>query len=134
MRILHVLDHSLPLHSGYAFRTLAILREQRALGWETVQLTTPRHGPVQPRTTPAAGVSIARPLPPAFGAFPAREVRAMTATTRRIHDLTNDSNRHPARAFAGAERFPALWVGRHDGFRSSTRSGPFGKMRPSTTA
>ena len=32
MRILHVLDHSLPLHSGYAFRTLAILREQRALG------------------------------------------------------------------------------------------------------
>ena len=26
LRILHVLDHSLPLHSGYAFRTLAILR------------------------------------------------------------------------------------------------------------
>jgi hypothetical protein len=23
MRILHVLDHSLPLHSGYTFRTLA---------------------------------------------------------------------------------------------------------------
>jgi hypothetical protein len=42
MRILHVLDHSLPLHSGYAFRTAAILREQRALGWETLQLTTPR--------------------------------------------------------------------------------------------
>ncbi len=44
MRILHVLDHSLPLHSGYAFRTLAILREQRALGWETLQLTTPQAG------------------------------------------------------------------------------------------
>lgn len=44
MRILHVLDHSLPLHSGYTFRTAAILREQRALGWETLQLTTPRHG------------------------------------------------------------------------------------------
>jgi PEP-CTERM/exosortase A-associated glycosyltransferase len=42
MRVLHILDHSLPLHSGYAFRTAAILREQRALGWETVQLTTPR--------------------------------------------------------------------------------------------
>jgi asparagine synthase (glutamine-hydrolysing) len=27
MRILHVLDHSIPLHSGYTFRTLAILRE-----------------------------------------------------------------------------------------------------------
>jgi hypothetical protein len=36
LRILHVLDHSLPLHSGYSFRTLAILREQRALGWQTL--------------------------------------------------------------------------------------------------
>jgi PEP-CTERM/exosortase A-associated glycosyltransferase len=44
MRILHVLDHSLPLHSGYAFRTVAILREQRRLGWETIHLTTPRQG------------------------------------------------------------------------------------------
>ena len=44
MRILHILDHSLPLHSGYTFRTAAILREQRALGWETLQLTTPRQG------------------------------------------------------------------------------------------
>jgi len=40
MKILHILDHSIPLHSGYAFRTLAILREQRALGWETFHLTS----------------------------------------------------------------------------------------------
>lgn len=39
-RILHVLDHSIPLHSGYTFRTAAILREQRALGWETFHLTS----------------------------------------------------------------------------------------------
>lgn len=39
MRILHILDHSIPLHSGYTFRTLSILREQRALGWETFHLT-----------------------------------------------------------------------------------------------
>src|SRR5438067_70369 len=32
MRVLHILDHSIPLHSGYTFRTRAILREQRALG------------------------------------------------------------------------------------------------------
>jgi hypothetical protein len=44
LRILHVLDHSLPLHSGYSFRTLAILREQRALGWQTAHLTTPEAG------------------------------------------------------------------------------------------
>jgi len=42
-RVLHVLDHSIPLHSGYTFRTLSILREQRKLGWETFHLTTPKH-------------------------------------------------------------------------------------------
>lgn len=41
-RILHVLDHSIPLHSGYTFRTLSILREQRRLGWDTFHLTTPK--------------------------------------------------------------------------------------------
>jgi len=43
LRILHVLDHSVPLHSGYSFRTLAILREQRRLGWETFHLTSTKH-------------------------------------------------------------------------------------------
>ncbi|MDP2370228.1 TIGR04063 family PEP-CTERM/XrtA system glycosyltransferase [Rhodoferax sp.] len=42
-RILHVLDHSIPLHSGYTFRTLSILREQRKLGWDTCHLTSPKH-------------------------------------------------------------------------------------------
>jgi PEP-CTERM/exosortase A-associated glycosyltransferase len=44
MRILHVLDHSLPVQSGYTFRSAAIIREQRRLGWQTVQLTGPKHG------------------------------------------------------------------------------------------
>lgn len=44
MRALHVLDHSIPLHSGYTFRTLSLLREQRALGWETFHLTGPKQG------------------------------------------------------------------------------------------
>ena len=43
MRVLHVLDHSVPLHSGYTFRTLALLREQRAMGWETHHITSPKH-------------------------------------------------------------------------------------------
>ena len=42
LRILHVLDHSIPLHSGYTFRTLSILREQRKLGWDTFHLTSPK--------------------------------------------------------------------------------------------
>jgi PEP-CTERM/exosortase A-associated glycosyltransferase len=44
IRTLHVLDHSIPLHSGYTFRTAALLREQRALGWETFHLTSPKQG------------------------------------------------------------------------------------------
>ena len=44
MRILHVLDHSIPLHSGYTFRTRSILREQQALGWETFHLTGSKQG------------------------------------------------------------------------------------------
>jgi PEP-CTERM/exosortase A-associated glycosyltransferase len=44
MRILHVLDHSIPLHSGYTFRTRAILEHQRARGWETFHLTSAKQG------------------------------------------------------------------------------------------
>lgn len=44
MRILHVLDHSIPLHSGYTFRTRAILEQQRKLGWETFHITGVKQG------------------------------------------------------------------------------------------
>jgi PEP-CTERM/exosortase A-associated glycosyltransferase len=44
LRVLHVLDHSIPLHSGYTFRTRAILQQQRALGWETYHLTSSKQG------------------------------------------------------------------------------------------
>ena len=43
MRILHILDHSIPLQSGYTFRTRNILLQQRALGWETCHVTSPKH-------------------------------------------------------------------------------------------
>lgn len=43
MRILHVFDHSIPLHSGYSFRSQSILRQQRGLGWETYHLTSAKH-------------------------------------------------------------------------------------------
>lgn len=42
VRVLHLLDHSLPLQSGYSFRTVGILAAQRRAGWETVQMTTPK--------------------------------------------------------------------------------------------
>jgi PEP-CTERM/exosortase A-associated glycosyltransferase len=44
LKVLHLLDHSAPLHSGYTFRSLAILRSQRDLGIETVHVTSQRQG------------------------------------------------------------------------------------------
>ncbi|MGE8134242.1 TIGR04063 family PEP-CTERM/XrtA system glycosyltransferase [Novosphingobium subterraneum] len=42
-RVLHVLDHSLPMHSGYTFRTRAILKAQAAMGLEVRAVTGQRH-------------------------------------------------------------------------------------------
>ena len=64
MRILHVLDHSIPLHSGYTFRTLAILRQQRALGWETFHLTGPKQGPAAANEEWVGGLEFHRTPPP----------------------------------------------------------------------
>jgi len=47
MRILHILDHSIPLHSGYTFRTRNILNQQGARGWETFHVTSPKQGVVE---------------------------------------------------------------------------------------
>ena len=44
MRVLHILDHSIPLHSGYTFRTRAIIEQQRAMGWETFHITGAKQG------------------------------------------------------------------------------------------
>jgi PEP-CTERM/exosortase A-associated glycosyltransferase len=43
VKILHVFDHSIPLHSGYTFRSRNILRQQRARGWQTAHVTSSKH-------------------------------------------------------------------------------------------
>jgi len=43
LRVLHVLDHSLPLHSGYAFRTAAILQFERKRGIDPYAVTLSKH-------------------------------------------------------------------------------------------
>jgi len=66
IRILHVLDHSIPLHSGYTFRTRSILRGQRALGWETFHITGPKQGKVDALRECVDGLEFFR-TPPATG-------------------------------------------------------------------
>src|SRR5689334_1653662 len=71
LRILHVLDHSLPLHSGYTFRTRSILAAQRARGWETFHLTGPKQGPTAAPQDVADGWTFHRtPFRQPFGKTP----------------------------------------------------------------
>jgi len=90
LRILHVLDHSVPLQSGYAFRTLSILREQRALGWETFHLTSPKHYATVAAEETVDGWHFYRTLPSkgTFASIPALgEVKLMSALARRIAEV-----------------------------------------------
>jgi PEP-CTERM/exosortase A-associated glycosyltransferase len=65
VKILHILDHSIPLHSGYTFRTRAILRQQAAMGWETVQITSGKQGPCEAQIEVIDGLRFYRTAPPA---------------------------------------------------------------------
>jgi PEP-CTERM/exosortase A-associated glycosyltransferase len=90
VRILHVLDHSLPLQSGYAFRTLSILREQQALGWDTIQVTTPRHGACASEAEEVEGWLFHRTrlTPSLWTKLPAMIYwEEMAATARRLDEL-----------------------------------------------
>jgi hypothetical protein len=85
LKILHVLDHSVPLHSGYTFRTLSILREQRKLGWDTLQLTTPKQGGPAVREETVEGFRFLR-TPGAPADSPWRQMRATAARLREAAD------------------------------------------------
>jgi PEP-CTERM/exosortase A-associated glycosyltransferase len=87
MRILHVLDHSLPLQSGYAFRTRAIVKAQLARGWEVACLTGPRHAADGPDGEVVDGITFYRterpePAPAPLGEY--REIRALGERLDRL--------------------------------------------------
>ncbi len=44
MRVLHLLDHSLPQYSGYSFRSRYILRGLKGMGADVAVVTSARHG------------------------------------------------------------------------------------------
>lgn len=119
MRILHVLDHSIPLQSGYAFRTLAILREQRALGWETFQLTSPKQGPVDADEEQVDGWHFFRTLPPGGildGVPVLAEIELMGEVAHRIEQVVKRVRPHVLHAHSPVLNvLPALRVGRRLG-------------------
>ncbi len=119
LRILHLLDHSLPLQSGYTFRTREILREQRRMGWQTFHVTSPKHNlPGGPEES-VDGLHFYRtPMPDrALSRVPLmREIALMRATARRVGEvarLTRPDVLHAHSPVLNA--LPALLVGRQLG-------------------
>jgi PEP-CTERM/exosortase A-associated glycosyltransferase len=90
-RILHILDHSLPLHSGYTFRTRAILKSQQGAGWEVRGLTGVRqyqHGKLPDGDREEAeGLHFFRTPTLVSGPSGVREWREIRALEQRIIEV-----------------------------------------------
>ena len=116
MRILHILDHSLPLHSGYTFRTAAILREQRALGWETFHLTSPKQGKAVAEVEDVDGLRFYRCPVPEAGPAGINELRLMRATEARLEQLARELKPDVLHAHSPVlNAIPAIRVGKRLG-------------------
>ncbi|SDA16194.1 TIGR04063 family PEP-CTERM/XrtA system glycosyltransferase [Sphingomonas sp. NFR15] len=87
MKILHVLDHGLPLQSGYTFRTRAILRAQQARGWQVAAVTGTRQGASAAAAETVDGIDFHRTAP--IGASPPvlGELREIRALSRRVAEV-----------------------------------------------
>lgn len=120
MRILHILDHSVPLHSGYTFRTLAILQQQRKLGWQTIHLTSAKQGRHQQegehevdgwhffRTTPSGSWWTRLPL--------LRQFAIVSSLARRLRQVAVLAKPHVLHAHSPSlNALAALRVGRRLG-------------------
>lgn len=117
LRVLHVLDHSIPLHSGYTFRTLSILREQRLLGWETHHLTSSKHTLPSGAEETVDGWHFYR-TPASTGArLPGlAEVAIMKQTQARLLEVAQKVRPHILHAHSPVlNAIPALRVGRQLG-------------------
>ena len=119
MRILHVLDHSIPLQSGYSFRTLSILTHQRNLGWETFQLTGPKQGACGALEETADGWEFSRTLAePGWRAMlpGLREIELMARTETRLEAVARRVKPDVIHAHSPVlNAIPALRVGRRLG-------------------
>lgn len=90
LRILHIFDHSLPIHSGYSFRSAALLREQRRHGWNTFHLTTPKHTPTSKLVETVDDITFERTpaLLRPIGSIPVlSELALIDAVARRIEQI-----------------------------------------------
>lgn len=114
-RVLHVLDHSLPLRDGYVSRTLGLVDALRGQGWAAELFTGPR----QPGVACAEEVAGGRRFHRAPGFLPGRlppvlrEWAEMAHATRRLMEVAARVRPHMIHAHSpGLGVLPALRVGR----------------------
>ncbi|AZI36177.1 putative glycosyltransferase [Caenibius tardaugens NBRC 16725] len=86
-RILHILDHSLPLHSGYTFRTRAIMKAQQASGLDVRGITGLRHSAGGEATETVEGLTFHRTPGSANGPVGLREWREIGLLADAIDSL-----------------------------------------------
>src|SRR5262245_14518322 len=89
MKVLHVLDHSLPYFSGYSFRSEYILRAQQRLGIHPVVVTSPKHEDFRSECETIGSIDYHRLRTPRFSArIPvlnhAACLNALTKEVRRL--------------------------------------------------
>jgi PEP-CTERM/exosortase A-associated glycosyltransferase len=89
-RVLHILDHSLPLHSGYTFRTRAIMKAQLAHGLEVRGITGLRHAAGGSALEEVDGLTFHRTPGSAGGPAGWREWREINAHAQAIVALARD--------------------------------------------
>jgi len=119
MRILHILDHSLPLQSGYVIRTLGIVNQQRALGWEPVLLTSGKHyapGPARERIGGWEFLRTAMPTGLAAKLPWIHELKILTDLSRRLDAVVEEVRPDILHAHSPVlNALPAIRVGRRHG-------------------
>jgi PEP-CTERM/exosortase A-associated glycosyltransferase len=112
-KVLHVLDHSLPLYSGYTFRTQSILVEQRRNNWAPVGLTSSKHEASwkkpSPQTEEIDGFRFYR----TGTVRQETELRLMKRLAHRIEEVSRIENPDLLHAHSPVLNvLPAIWMGR----------------------
>ena len=90
MRILHVLDHGLPLQSGYTFRTRASCALMMARGWDVAAVTGARYHHDAPAHEAVDGIDFHRTPRALQLPAPLGEAAEIAAFSRRIAAVAKD--------------------------------------------
>lgn len=119
MKVLHVLDHSLPITTGYTFRSREIILHQRAMGWQTIHLTSPRQNASDMPVESAGGLDFFRtPKPrPRWGSIPGLwPLAEMLATRKRLDEVVQSERPDIIHAHSPAlDAWPAIGAGKRFG-------------------